>query len=233
MQKPNRENIELWFENNVDLHRRLIYLGSLSSDDKGNESGVDFRMSEILIKGISILESISSDPITIIMNNPGGDVYHGFAIYDAIKSSECNIRIVVYGMAMSMGSVILQAADYRVMMPNSTMMMHYGTNGIYDHSKNFIKWSEDAKRINRIMEDIYVDRLIEKIEEDRDEWISNMKRIFSVEIKSKNMRPIKLSSNLYEDVRSIVSDMLNFDTILSPEDTIKIGLTDEIHTTNN
>jgi ATP-dependent protease ClpP protease subunit len=141
--------------------------------------------------------------------------------------------MVVYGMAMSMGAIILQAADYRMMMPNSTMMLHYGTNGIYDHTKNFIRWSEDSKRINRVMEDIFVNRLMEKIEEDRDEWISNMKTIFASEIKNKNMRPIKLSSNLYEDVRSIVSDLLNFDTILSPEDAIKIGLSDEIHTTNS
>ena len=98
-------------------------------------------MAERAIKALHILDSTAptgDKPITVIMNNPGGDEYHGMAIYDAIKSCKNHVTIVVFGMAMSMGSIILQAADKRVMSANSRVMIHYGTWGINDHPKKVL-----------------------------------------------------------------------------------------------
>jgi len=67
------------------------------------ESGTDAKMAESLIKNLVILENINKEPITIIMNNIGGDVYHGIAIYDAIKACESRVTIKVFGSAQSMG----------------------------------------------------------------------------------------------------------------------------------
>ena len=43
------------------------------------------------------------------------------AIFDAIKICRSHVTILVYGQAESMSSIILQAADKRIMMPNSTL----------------------------------------------------------------------------------------------------------------
>ena len=158
-------NLWSWFDQNLDIETRTIYMGSMGSSYEEGESGVDNFMAEYFIKGMHFLESRGKKPINIIMNNPGGDWYHGMAIYDSIKYSSCVNSIKVYGHAMSMGSIILQAADERIMMPSSRFMIHYGTDGKYSHSKITEKWAEEAKRNNHDMENIYLDKMLEKEEE--------------------------------------------------------------------
>jgi ATP-dependent protease ClpP protease subunit len=83
-------------------------------------------------------------------------------IYDAIKVCNNHVTVKVFGYVMSMGSIIIQAADKRVMSPNSRMMIHYGSNGYYGHNKDFIRWAEEAKRIDGEMEAIYIEKIKEK-----------------------------------------------------------------------
>ena len=123
--RVNRDDIDKLHDYDVYIPTRTIYVGSIHVSDEG-ESGTDAHMAERLLKNIHILEALNKDPITIIFNNIGGDVNHGLAIYDGIKNSECHITIKVFGHAMSMGSIILQAADERLMSPNASQMIHYG-----------------------------------------------------------------------------------------------------------
>jgi len=136
-------------------------MGSAFVGEDGDDSGVDAIMAERVIKALCLLDQTDA-PIIIIMNNPGGDWYHGMAIYDAIKACKSHVTIKVLGMAMSMGAVILQAADTRVMSPNARFMMHYGTMGMFPtHSKIFDKWSEENKRLNSEMEQIFLKKIRE------------------------------------------------------------------------
>lgn len=135
-------------------------MGSADYGDDG-ESGTDGAMAERIVKALHVLDN-SQGEITIIMNNPGGDEYHGMAIFDAIKACKNHVTIRVFGHAMSMGSIILQAADKRVMAPNSRMMIHYGTWGIHDHPKIVYKWAEEGKKFDSWMEELYLGKIREK-----------------------------------------------------------------------
>jgi len=229
-----RTNLERWFDHSVDEASRTIYLGSIGSTDD-EESGVDHLMAERLIKGMSFLENRSNKPIRILMNNPGGNWYHGMAIYDAIRLSSCHCTIVVYGYAMSMGSVILQAADVRVMMPNSRVMIHYGSDGAYGHSKIFEKLAQETRRINLEMENIYLDSIMKKDEEMGQGHIEGVfSSIFEGqgEMLSPKFKKIKLSvdpDKRREGVRILLRELLNFDTYLTPEETVDLGLADSVH----
>lgn len=193
--RVNRDDIDKFHDYGLYLPKRTIYMGSESYDESG-ESGVDGLMAERLIKNISILNLSNQEPITIILNNPGGDVQHGMAIYDAIATSRCHVTIQVMGYAMSMGGMILQAADERVMSPYSRFMMHYGTMGLDStHAKIFEKWSEENKKSNLEMEEIFMKKILEK----------------HPNFKLKKLR-----------------EMLNFDTILTAQETIDLGLADKI-----
>ena len=223
-----------WFSHNLDLPSRTIYMGSIYSPD-GGESGVDAFMAESFIKGMHLLEKRDSESeITIIMNNPGGDWYHGMAIYDSIKNSPCPCTIKVYGYAMSMGSIILQAADQRIMMPNSRFMVHYGTDGVYSHSKIFEKWAEESKRNNYNMENIYLDSMLLKEDKEGSGHLAKelgkiMTKLKSSEIPCPGEITYKFAKpNKREEVRAVLRELLNFDTILTPEETIALGLADEI-----
>jgi ATP-dependent protease ClpP protease subunit len=141
---------------------RTIYMGSEEVDMEIGESGTDAAMAERVIKNLHILDNAASEPITIIMNNLGGYVFHGMAIYDAIKKCRSHITIIGTGQVMSMGSLILQAADKRVLTPSAVMMIHHG----YDHHDNHIKtirnWVKFGEKFDEILNDIYFKKIKEK-----------------------------------------------------------------------
>lgn len=159
----NRDDIDRFHDYSLYIPTRTIYMGSESYDSEDGESGVDGLLAERMIKNLSILDGMSEEPINIVMNNPGGDFYHGMAIYDAIKACRGEVTVTVYGHAMSMGAAILQAGDHRVLAKNSKVMIHYGSMGLSEtHAKIFEKWAEESKKINVDYESILLDKIHEK-----------------------------------------------------------------------
>lgn len=67
------------------------------------------------------------EDITIVFNSPGGNVFEGLALFDYIKelqSRGTTFTTVAAGMAASMGGILLQAGDHRLMHPNAFMLIH-------------------------------------------------------------------------------------------------------------
>ena len=157
MPRINRDDIDKLYDYDLFMPTRTIYIGSNTVNEDG-ESGVDADLSSRVIKALHILDQ-KEEPIIVVLNNPGGDFYHGMAIYDAIKACKSHITIKVYGMAMSMAAIILQAADKRVMMPNARLMVHYGEAGFMGHSKTFAKWAEENKKTNSKIEQILLEKI--------------------------------------------------------------------------
>jgi ATP-dependent protease ClpP protease subunit len=162
MSKNIRDDIDKLHDYGIYLPTRTIYMGSEEVSIESGESGTDSAMAEKIIKNLLILDSKNTDPITIVANNIGGDEYHTFAIIDAIRRCRSHVTIEVYGHAMSAGSLILQAADRRLMGKNSVQMIHYGTWGVHDHSKTAQKWAQEGQRIDRWMEEWYLAKIKEK-----------------------------------------------------------------------
>src|SRR5690348_4624772 len=123
--KLSKDHIDKFYDYDIDIDSRTIYVGSCGSDENG-DSGVDFLMAERLLKALHLFEYSAPDgskPITIITNNPGGNWYHGMAMYDAIKNCKNHVTIHGYGYNMSMGSIIPQAADKFLLAPNAKFMI--------------------------------------------------------------------------------------------------------------
>ena len=155
-----KDDIDRYFEYNIHVSTKTLYMGSVDYTAEDEETGTDHKMVEAVVKGLHILDKIKPDlPLTIIMNNPGGDEYHGMAIYDSIKACTSEVHIKVFGHAMSMGSIILQAADWRIMAPHSRMMLHYGTWGHNDHTLNNYRWADEGKKYDKWMEDLYLSKI--------------------------------------------------------------------------
>ena len=78
----------------------------------------------------------SDDPdkdISLYINSPGGDVYAGLAIYDTMRYVRSDVQTICFGMAMSMGAILLAggAKGKRMALPNSKIMIHQGhTSGL-------------------------------------------------------------------------------------------------------
>lgn len=162
MAKFTRDDVDKFHDYSLYIPKRTIFMGSEEYSQEHGESGTDGLMAERIIKNLTILEGLSNDPIVIVMNNIGGDFNHGLAIYDAIKACKSHITIKAFGNAMSMGSIIFQAADERIMAPNATQMIHYGTWSFSGHSKTGQKWAKDNERLDTWMEEMYLARIKEK-----------------------------------------------------------------------
>jgi ATP-dependent Clp protease protease subunit len=157
--RVKRDDITHFMDEGLYLPTRTVYLGSTGSED-GSENGVDYHMAEKAIKAIHILDSSATDqPITIILNCLGGDVVHGMAIYDIIKHCRNHVTVKVYGHAMSMGSIILQAASERLLSENSLMMLHYGTNDLSGHKKDVERWVEWGKKNDSWDENMFLEKI--------------------------------------------------------------------------
>jgi ATP-dependent protease ClpP protease subunit len=137
----------------IDPTKRELYLTSESDlavqtyDEM--EPGVQYSQVSRLIKNLRFLTTRNHKPILIHMKTCGGDLVEGFAAYDAILACPCHITILSYTHARSMSSIILQAADRRVLMPNSYFMFHRGTaeysgdaKTVYSNVEFFRKWED-------------------------------------------------------------------------------------------
>ena len=76
----------------------------------------------------------SQDPkkdIQIYINTPGGSVTAGMAIYDTMQYVKCNVATICFGMAASMGAVLLLAGTKgkRFALPNSEILLHQVAGG--------------------------------------------------------------------------------------------------------
>ena len=167
----------------VNVATREIFLhNSFMSDDNQNP-GVEYKMASTFVKNIKLLEHRSQEPIVIHMQSIGGDWADGMAIYDSIILCKSYVTIISYGQAESMSSLILQAADNRLLTPNSYFMIHYGSTSLSADYLNAINWIEFEKRLSSKMLDMYAKRCVEgAFFEGKDE--SQVKKYLSTKLKS-------------------------------------------------
>jgi ATP-dependent Clp protease protease subunit len=62
--------------------------------------------------------------LTVRINSPGGSVFDGIAIYNALKRHDAAITVWIDGIAASIASVIAMAGDDVVMPENAMLMLH-------------------------------------------------------------------------------------------------------------
>lgn len=127
----------------INVQQREVYLHSAM--DSEEESGVEFRSAIVFEKNIRYLNQISNDPILVHMHLPGGVWEDCLAIYDTIKFSASKIYMLAYGKVESASSIIFQAPYLRVLMPNTHILIHYGSLSIENEHKaamSSLAWSE-------------------------------------------------------------------------------------------
>lgn len=159
------ENIKTIHEHDLDIAGFQIYL--VGREETGleememGEPGVEYRMATRFIKNLDILTNIDPEkPILVSLKSCGGDVHEGMAIYDAILAAPNPITMVSYTHARSMSSIILQAANKRILMPNSYFMYHDGDSSFNGTTKQFHTYAEFSKKmLDGSMCQLYAERM--------------------------------------------------------------------------
>jgi ATP-dependent Clp protease, protease subunit len=104
------------------LDERIVFLGSPVDDEVAN----------LVVAQLLHLESADPDrPIQLYVNSPGGVVYAGLAIYDAMQHVCPSVHTTCCGIAMSVAALILTGGEpgHRVALPNSRMLIHQPSGG--------------------------------------------------------------------------------------------------------
>ncbi|MFE2911253.1 head maturation protease, ClpP-related [Kitasatospora indigofera] len=73
------------------------------------------------------LSSLNASAIDLHINSPGGEIFDGIAIMNALRSHPATVTTYVDGIAASIASVIAMAGDRIVMAPHSQLMIHDGS----------------------------------------------------------------------------------------------------------
>ncbi len=104
------------------LAERIVFIGTPIDDQVGN----------LVVAQLLHLESDDPDKdISVYVNSPGGDVYSGLAIYDTMQFIKPDVQTICFGVAMSMGALLLTggAKGKRLALPNSRMLVHQPSAG--------------------------------------------------------------------------------------------------------
>lgn len=104
------------------------------------------------------LASVTSSSITVRMNTPGGEIFDGIAIYNALRSHPANVTTVVEGLAASIGSVILQAGDKRLMMSHSQTMIHDGSGMCWGNAADMRQLADLLDKLSNNIAGVYAER---------------------------------------------------------------------------
>lgn len=107
---------------------------------------------------VNDLRSVHAGQIDLHLNTPGGDVFDGIAIYQALKDHPANVTTYVDALAASAGSFIAQAGDTVVMKKNSTMMIHDAAGLAIGNSSDMRELADLLDKTSDNIASIYAER---------------------------------------------------------------------------
>lgn len=105
--------------------------------------------------------AIKADIINLEINSPGGNVFDGIAIYNMLVASKATgktINAKVMGVAASIASVILMAADKIVMPANSMVMVHSPSGGVFGTADDMREMAEVLDKVKDSLIGTYMKR---------------------------------------------------------------------------
>lgn len=96
--------------------------------------------------------------ISLRINSPGGDVFDGVAIHNALKNHKATVTAHVDGIAASAASFIAMAADKIVMPLNSFMLVHGASGFALGTADDIRALADDLDRIDKSLTATYASR---------------------------------------------------------------------------
>jgi len=144
------------------LNERIVFLGQAVDDDIAN----------LIVAQLLHLESEDPDKdVSLYINSPGGSVYAGLAIYDTMRFIKPDVRTICFGVAMSMGSLLLTggALGKRMALPNARILIHQVLGGFQGQASDVEIHAQEILTLRRHVEQLYAEHTgqpIERVHED-------------------------------------------------------------------
>lgn len=166
MRKPDQAKQKKdWFrienawvdEDNKDDEKTVIYIYDEIGDSWWGESTSANEF-------VQQLSTIKSKNIELHLNSPGGDIFDGVAIYNALKSHSAEVTVIVDALAASAASFIAQAGDKIIMTRAATMMIHDGAGLVWGTASDMRDTADLLDKLSNTVADIYSARAGESVE---------------------------------------------------------------------
>jgi ATP-dependent Clp protease protease subunit len=139
------------------LNDRVIFLGGQVDEDTAN----------LIVAQMVHLESDDPDKdIHLYINSPGGSIYAGLAIYDTMQYIRPDVQTTCYGIAMSMGSLLLAggAPGKRMALPNSRILIHQPSGGFSGQSTDIEIHAREVLTLRERIDEIYAQHTGQSLE---------------------------------------------------------------------
>jgi ATP-dependent Clp protease, protease subunit len=129
------------------LKDRIIFLGT----------PIDDQIANLVVAELLHLESEEPDrDISIYINSPGGSVYAGLTIYDAMQFVRPEIQATCVGLAVSMGALLLAGGTKgkRLALPNAKILIHQVSGGFEGQATDIEIQAREVINVKRRLEEI-------------------------------------------------------------------------------
>jgi ATP-dependent Clp protease protease subunit len=139
------------------LNDRVIFLGGQVDEDIAN----------LVVAQLVHLESDDPDKdIHLYINSPCGSIYAGLAIYDTMQFIRPDVQTICYGIAMSMGSLLLTggAPGKRMALPNSRILIHQPSGGFEGQSSDIEIHAREVLALRARIDEIYAQHTGQPVE---------------------------------------------------------------------
>lgn len=107
---------------------------------------------------IEELKYVTAPALTVHLSSPGGEIFEGIAVYNALRSHPSAITIRVDSIAASIASVILQAGDTRIMQPFSQAMIHEGSGLCWGNAAEMVEMATLLDKQSDNIAAVYAER---------------------------------------------------------------------------
>ena len=104
------------------------------------------------------LKDLDVETIQLRVNSPGGDVYDGVAIMNALRRHKANVIATVDGIAASAASFIIQAADEVIMGRGTELMIHEASAIAWGNAADMEEMAGHLDRISGTIAGLYAER---------------------------------------------------------------------------
>lgn len=117
------------------------------------------------------LAAIKAPRMSLRINSPGGDVFDGIAIFNAVQRHKAEVTVYVDGIAASAASFIAMAGDRVLMSPHSQMMIHEASGLVMGPAEDMRKMADVLDKSSENIAAIYAGKAGGTVEE----WRQRMK----------------------------------------------------------
>lgn len=104
---------------------------------------------------VQALAAAGDGPLTLRINSPGGDVFDGLAIYNALRARNAPVTVVVDGLAASAASFIAMAGKTVSMAEQSMLMIHNAWGVCMGDRNDMLDMASVMEKIDGQLSDIY------------------------------------------------------------------------------